>query len=283
MKVDKDPFGTRIKQYEAMSETYLDKTKYTIVRIDGHGFSKWTKGFEKPFDSLLTEILSETSRSLMDEFHAVASYSQSDEITLVFLPDDNLIYSGRVQKITSLMASFSSMKFNELIRETLSQLYTEKEGLMRVRSASVELSKEYDKVNNKVSFLEKKIGKAFFDARVFQVDTDTEAFNAFLWRTKDCERNSKNVFAQSILSHKQCQNKTSNELVDICKGLGHDWDSLPDRYKFGVLWKKGSKEVGAIDFFTKNPIKVQRTCFLETSKQWNFSDTNVTYLLSKKV
>jgi tRNA(His) 5'-end guanylyltransferase len=239
------------------------------VRIDGHGFSKWTKGFEKPFDSLLTEILSETSRSLMDEFHAVASYSQSDEITLIFLPDDNLIYSGRVQKITSLMASFASMRFNDLVREAL----------------ILELKKDMlnETTNPRRQLLKYKIGKAFFDARVFQVDTDTEAFNAFLWRTKDCERNSKNVFAQSILSHKQCMHKTSNELVDICKGLGHDWDSLPDRYKFGVLWKKGSKEVDAIDFFTKNPIKVQRSYFLEVSKQWNFSDTDVTYLLSKKV
>jgi tRNA(His) 5'-end guanylyltransferase len=275
--VDKDPFGARIKEYEKATETYLTPSDYTVVRIDGHGFSKWTKGFEKPFDELLTKLMSETSRLLMDEFHAVSAYSQSDEITLIFQPSHEVgvqgvsgfIYAGRVQKIVSLMASFASMTFNELLREAL----------------IVELKR--DMLNETISprreLIKSKIGKAFFDARVFQVPTDTEAYNAFLWRTKDCERNSKNVFAQSILTHKQCMHKTSNELVEVCKEMGFNWNLLNDRYKFGVLWKKGTMEVDAVDFYTKNPIKVKRSYFLEISKQWNFNDTDVTYVLSKKV
>jgi tRNA(His) 5'-end guanylyltransferase len=199
---------------------------------------------------------------------------------LIFAPDDNLIYSGRIQKLTSLAASFASMKFNELIRETLSKLYTEKEGLMRVRSASVELSKEYDKINNKVSFLETKIGRAFFDARVFQVPDKTEAFNSLLWRTRDCERNSKNVFAQSILSHKECQNKTSNELVEICEELGHFWSDIPDKYKYGILWKK--------ETYLKQPENPElepcfRTRFIQIIKRLNYSDENVEMVLCNKL
>jgi tRNA(His) 5'-end guanylyltransferase len=269
MKIDKDPFGTRIKQYETECETYLDDQKWAIVRIDGHGFSKWTKGFDKPFDALLTKLMSETSRLLMDEFHAVASYSQSDEITLIFEPaklvdvkgKNRFIYAGRVQKLTSLMASFSAMTFNRLLQDII--------------DATPDIMS--------IDLYKSKVGYAYFDARVFQVPTECEAYNSFLWRTNDCERNSKNVFAQNILSHKQCQNKTSNELVEICKELGFDWNLLPDRYKFGVLWKKGTMEVDAIDFHTKEPIKVKRSYFIENSKQWNFNDSDVSYVLRRKI
>ena len=269
MKVEKDPFGSRIKEYEKATETYLTPSDYTIVRIDGHGFSKWTKGFEKPFDELLTKLMSETSRLLMDEFHAVAAYSQSDEITLIFEPSHEVgvkgasgfIYAGRVQKLTSLMAAFATMSFNRLLQEVIDMTTNEK----------------------RCELLWSKVGYAYFDARVFQTPSECEAYNAFLWRTKDCERNSKNVFAQSILTHKQCMHKTSNELVEICKELGHDWNLLPDKYKFGVLWKKGTMEVDAVDFHTKDPIKVKRSYFIEISKQWEFTQENVSYVLSKKV
>jgi tRNA(His) 5'-end guanylyltransferase len=274
-KTDKDQFGTRMKAYEQASEIYLDKSQYTIVRIDGHGFSKWTKGFQKPFDDLLVNIMSETSKALMDEFHAVVSYSQSDEITLIFLPDNNLIYSGRVQKLASLTAGFATMVFNKLLNDETSK-WCDFAPTDALKSDSV-------KVDNRCKFLQSKVGKAFFDARVFQVPTDAEAFNQLLWRTKDCERNSKNVFAQSILSHKECQNLTSNQLVELCNTTGHFWNNLPTNYRFGIIWKKGIKEVDADDYHTKEPIKVKRSYFMQLSQQLHFSSENVTFLLSKHI
>ena len=292
MKYEKDPFGMRIKGYESEAETYLDKTKYTIVRIDGHGFSKWTKGFTKPFDDFIVRTMSETSRLLMDEFKAVVAYSQSDEITLILLPDDNLIYSGRIQKITSLMASFASMKFNDLVREELNKFYAEKESLMFVMSASVELAEEYETINKQAQFLESKIGQAFFDARVFQVETGIEAFNSLLWRTFDCKRNSKNVFAQSLLSHKQCQNKTSDELVQLCAELGEYWHDLPEKYRYGIMWKKESyeKEIDGVELVREGKgyqVTEQATCtrtrFKEITTELTFSEENLEMVLCKKL
>lgn len=280
MKYEKDPFGMRIKGYESASETYLDKTKYTIVRIDGHGFSKWTKGFNKPFDDFIVRSISETSRALMEEFKAVVAYSQSDEITLILEPDDNLIYSGRIQKITSLMASFASMTFNRLIQEEM----------INIDLDFVE-GKYAKYPEDKITFLKSKAGKAFFDARVFQVDSDTEAFNSLLWRTFDCKRNSKNVFAQSILSHKQCQNKTSDELVQLCAELGHYWHDLPEKYRYGILWKKESyeKDVADIELDHVNK-KIDlsrgsciRTRFKEITTELTFSEENVKMILCKKL
>lgn len=275
-KIDKNPFGTRIKEYESLSETYLDKTQYTIIRVDGHGFSKFTKGFEKPFDDLLTKLLSETARALMAEFKAVTAYSQSDEITLLLLPDENLIYSGRVQKITSLVASFASMKFNDLVRE-------EWHKMNRLFVCEFGQEPAHSKRQN---FLKSKIGKAFFDARVFQVPTDTEAFNSLLWRTKDCERNSKNVFAQNILSHKDCQNLSSNELVEKCLELGYNWNTLEDRFKYGILWKK-ENYIKKIEFTEDGRNYLTGSCirtrFINISKKMDFSDDNVTLVLTKKL
>lgn len=279
MKYEKDPFGMRIKGYESSAETYLDKTKYTIVRIDGHGFSKWTKGFTKPFDEFIVRAMSETAKELMDEFKAVVAYSQSDEITLILLPDDNLIYSGRIQKITSLMASFASMKFNDLVREEWEKQHTS----LVYGSTNVDIKL--------LQFLETKIGKAFFDARVFQVDSDVEAFNSLLWRTFDCKRNSKNVFAQSILSHKQCQNKTSDELVQMCSELGHHWNELPEKYRYGIMWKKESyvKDIPNIELDHANK-KIElshgsciRTRFKEITTELSFSDENLEMVLCKKL
>ena len=39
-----------MKEYEAASSTFIDILKPFIVRLDGHSFSKYTKGFKRPFD-----------------------------------------------------------------------------------------------------------------------------------------------------------------------------------------------------------------------------------------
>ncbi len=269
---EKTEFAQRMKEYEEISEVYLDKEKYTIVRVDGHKFSKWTKGFEKPFDDFLTNALAETSRALMEEFKSVCAYSQSDEITLIFKPDINLIYAGRVQKLTSLIASFASMYFNDLVRQEL--------------ITNLKTSMLSGEMNPRSELLKTKIGKAYFDARVFQVDSKTEAFNTLLWRMKDCKRNSKNVLAHNILGHKKCMNKDSNELVEICESLGHKWDNLPEQYKYGVLWKKESytKEVE----FTedgRNYISgfCIRTKFVSFSTEFKYSEDNVNMVVCDKI
>lgn len=257
---ERDEFGKRMKGYEQESETFLDKNKWTIVRIDGHGFSKFTKGFKKPFDEDLSTFMTMTARALMQEFKAVMAYTQSDEITLILAPDDNMIYSGRLQKLTSLMASYASTVFNELLIKQMMTL----------------LISETD--NEYCTFLSTKTGKAFFDARVFQVDGVCEAYNAFLWRFHDCKKNAKAVYAQSICSHKELHGLSGDKMIVLCLERGHDFNSIDPKYRFGVMIKKENyvKEV-------ENGDSCQRTRFITVSHDWTFNSDNINYVLSNKV
>ena len=59
-----------------------------IIRLDANNFSSWTKGLKKPFDSNLSQLMTETAIHLLDETNALVAYTQSDEITLILYSDD---------------------------------------------------------------------------------------------------------------------------------------------------------------------------------------------------
>lgn len=57
--------GDRMKFYEKSSRSYINPNIPIIVRLDGHCFSKFTKGLEKPFDKWLHEVMVETTTHLI--------------------------------------------------------------------------------------------------------------------------------------------------------------------------------------------------------------------------
>ena len=75
--------GDRLKEYEKRSETNISPDEHLIIRIDGHKFSKFTKGFETPFDDVFREAMVRTAEDLHERFNAYTTYTQSDEITLL--------------------------------------------------------------------------------------------------------------------------------------------------------------------------------------------------------
>jgi tRNA(His) guanylyltransferase len=42
--------GDKIKNIEKKFRTYLDPSKPTVVRLDGHKFSSFTKEMQKPYE-----------------------------------------------------------------------------------------------------------------------------------------------------------------------------------------------------------------------------------------
>lgn len=201
----------RMKMYEKIyCPSRLMPNLPAIVRLDGRAFHSLTRDCIKPFDNNLHAIFVYCLQKLMKETNAVAGYTQSDEITLLLYSDDwrsQIYFDGKRDKINSILASLTSVKFNEQLIE----LYN---------------------FENK---------EALFDCRCWNVPNKIEACNVFIWREQDATRNSISALAQYYLGHSRCQNKSSNELQElIFKEFSINWNNLPQKQKNGtfVLRKK---------------------------------------------
>lgn len=78
----------RMESYEAASDQRLPDDQPALIRIGGHGFSKFTRGFNKPFDARIHAAMVQTAAGLLTYFPGASlAYTQSDELTLVFPAD----------------------------------------------------------------------------------------------------------------------------------------------------------------------------------------------------
>ena len=198
-----------IKKYEKEFEHKLDKDKVHFIRCDGRAFKTFCKGFEKPFDKIFRDTMEKTMVALCEELQgSIMGFTQSDEITIMFKKqndDSQLPFRGRVQKICSLMASQTTLKFNEIF-------------INEVTKAKFKLMEEYEKnsnlsyyeiqklVNEKFSLYEKKFFKATLDCRVFSTEEENWK-NVFLWRILDCQKNAIQMMARTHYSNKELLNK----------------------------------------------------------------------------
>lgn len=223
MATDPIPLGTRIKSYEKDAETHLNPAQPWIARLDGHAFSKFTRGFDKPFDKLLAESMYKTMEDLLIEFNATTAYTQSDEISLIFpvqLDKEGIpvhrMYNGRVQKIASLLAGFCSMRF----------LYNLQNVIAQHHNKSV-----IDNVGR---------GMVWFDARVFNVPSTEQVFNTIYWRMNhDCVRNAISNFSRQYFSNKELYgiNTLQQKEMLMAKGINYD-TAMPPEYRFGMFCKR---------------------------------------------
>lgn len=179
-----------------------------IIRLDGVGFSKWTKGLEKPFDDGLIDLMTETTKFLVHETNAVVGYTFSDEITLILYSssrDSEIYHTGRKQKILSKLTGKCVQFFNEQRPKFLPN-------------------------HNKV---------ANFDCRIYQAPTLEDAVAQVLWRENDASKNSVSMLAQSLFSHKDLQNMHTGQLQDkMMLEKGVNWNDLASKYKRGVYVRR---------------------------------------------
>src|ERR1035437_9992165 len=110
----------RIKEfYEDRTKTFLNRKTITIIRLDGKGFSKFTKNLKKPFDDGFSDDMNAAAVYLCENIQgAKFAYTQSDEISVVLTDTDTLEsdawFDYNVQKMVSIAASFATAKFNQL-------------------------------------------------------------------------------------------------------------------------------------------------------------------------
>jgi tRNA(His) guanylyltransferase len=223
MKGTRDDLGNRMKeQYENRTRYYLPRRTYTIVRIDGKCFHNYTKGLEKPYDKEFNRCMDLTAKDVLSNMDGSEFvYTQSDEISILLTDFGNLDtqawFDGNLQKIVSISAGIASAYFN--------------------------LHHDHGRVG-------------VFDARAFTIQDPNEVANYFLWRTRDCIRNSISMLAQHHFSHKVLHGKSTTEMQDLLvleKGV--NWNNEPARFKTGSLQTRNeSVEIpkdNLFDFYNK--------------------------------
>lgn len=110
-----EDLDTRLRVYETAHDLCVMPEMYIVVRLDGRGFTKKTKEtwqLDAPFDNRFHELMVATTKHLMScGFNVVYGYTQSDEISLLFHPDENT-FSRKLRKINSVLAGEASGFFS---------------------------------------------------------------------------------------------------------------------------------------------------------------------------
>lgn len=216
----KDELGHRMKEYEAR-ETQRTFLPYLPVyaRIDGRGFSKFTRHAEKPFDTSIYHAMEAATIALVRETKANIGYFQSDEISLVWettAPNEEMFFKGKVQKMTSVLAGLATAAF------------------MRALVADVAWEKQSPGWIDRLPH---------FDARVLQLPNRTEAANMFVWRESDARKNAISMVARAHFSHKALQNKTGREMIAMLAEKGIAFEGYGERYRRGTFVRRVTREV----------------------------------------
>ena len=58
--MNKDNLGSRMKDYEARNQYFLQRKIPVAIRVDMKAGHSFTKGFEKPFDKLFMKTMQDT-------------------------------------------------------------------------------------------------------------------------------------------------------------------------------------------------------------------------------
>ncbi len=209
-----DAFGDKVKAFESASaKVVLDESQPMCVRLDGKAFHTFTRGLARPYDKRLSDAMVETMNYLVEKTDARLGYTQSDEITLVYFktaPHQQTYFGSRVQKLTSVLASMATAKFNSEVAKNI----PEKADLF-----------------------------AFFDCRVWNVPTLQDAADVFIWRQDDAIKNAVSMAAHAKFSDKKLHGKSSKEKIAMLSEVGIDWHEYPEFFKSGTYAMRKHKLV----------------------------------------
>lgn len=221
-----DFFGDRLKEYEARETSRkFFKQLPVYARIDGRGFSKLTKNLARPYDETFAFCMINTTKALVEKTNAKIGYTQSDEISLAWLIDNEeseMFFDGKIQKLCSVLSSMATSYFiTNLLKSPLQDLINQ---------------------------------NPHFDCRVFQLPTETEATNCFVWREQDATKNAISMAARAYFSHKQLQGKNSKEMIDMLWEKGINFNEYPTFFRRGTYCRKQyyNSEIGD-DIWNKIP------------------------------
>ena len=272
----KDSLGDRMKEYEGVSRYKLTRRMPVVIRIDGKSFHTFTRGFNKPYDIVLSDTMGRTMKYLCENIQGcVFGYTQSDEITLILVDYEKLYtsawFDNTVQKMCSIAASMATMAFNKFFGEEVGKFSSKVSdpqwydyyGLHRldggidqerIAKLNVTYRKAYDR-------------GAMFDARVFNVPKE-DVTNCVLWRQQDATRNSIEMLGRAFFTHKQLFKKNCSDIQDMLMTWHNvNWNDVDTRFKRGFACIRKETEVSVPDTSTASPTATA-PCGKTTRRVW---------------
>lgn len=215
--MDKSNLGSRMKSYEAVTQSKLMRRTPVVVRVDGKAFHTFVKKhFDMyndpsliggPYSMSLHNMMTSTATSMCQfSQNATFAYTQSDEISILFRDWDKhetqQWFDGKIQKICSVSSSMASSFFNFFFNLDLGDPFY--------------------------------IGEvALFDARVFNLPFE-EVTNYFIWRQKDATRNSINMLGRHYYSAKELHGKNASQVQDMLMEKDMNWNNVATWEKRGT-------------------------------------------------
>jgi len=203
-----------MKDYEVYSSLKVPKNSKIVIRLDGRSFHKLASDLKlvKPYDENFYKVISMVCRDLFEEFSPLFVYTFSDEISLIL---DNVPFEGRVEKIDSVVASFTASSF--------------------VMHYDVDFTKP-----------------PAFDSRIIPI-AEGDILKYFRWRQDECWRNCVNshgiTYLKSKYSNAEANDKINglklNEIHELLFQNGINLNDVETYKKRGIgIYRKHKEVVG---------------------------------------
>lgn len=217
----RDLSTTAMKDLERLYRTMLPAKSYAVIRVDGKGFSKYTKSLERPFDATFTADMRATALYLCENIDgALFGYTQSDEISIIIsdLSGANTQpwFGGQVQKIVSTSAALATAKFNRL-RPEVDEL-------------------------------------AVFDGRTHHLDGAEGVLDYLRWRQADAMKNSVGMLAAHHFSHRDLTGVPVRDRKAMLAAKDIVWDDLDQAVRQGTFIRRVLAERPVTFFHRKEQV-----------------------------
>lgn len=110
-----DDLDRKLRIFETAADQCVLPGIYMVARLDGQSFTRLTKDecrFEAPFDERFRDLMVGTAESMMTiGFRVLYAYTESDEISLLFDPNEEL-FGRKLRKYNSTLAGEASAHFS---------------------------------------------------------------------------------------------------------------------------------------------------------------------------
>lgn len=218
----------RMKSYESVwHEKFLIPRMPVIIRVDGRAFHSKLRKEARPFSQKFATYMDIVAMDMIEDIqNARFAYIQSDEVSLLLIDYNR----------------FDSQQWFGGNKEKMVSI-----------SASI--------ASTSLSFRMKRC--FLFDSRVFNLP-EREVVNYFIWRQQDATRNSIQMVARSLYSHKQLFNKNTDEQQEMIFQKGENWNDYPAYWKRGRIFAKdGELTDDDIPVFSKNREYIEKFMAIE--------------------